>query len=121
MSRHTPWMGVGPSLPTLSPKSSEKGGAPRLKSSCGKGGSPALSSLADPASAHPPYTPRTNGKAERFIQTALREWAYSQHWSNSEQRDAHLQPWTDYYNGERPHGSLNYKPPISRSDPGTTS
>jgi transposase InsO family protein len=68
-----------------------------------------------------PYTPRTNGKAERFIQTALREWAYAQHWSDSEQRDAHLQPWTDYYNRERPHGSLNYKPPISRSDPGTTS
>ena len=68
-----------------------------------------------------PYTPRTNGKAERFIQTALREWAYSQHWSDSEQRDAHLQPWTDYYNHERPHGSLNYKPPISRSVSGTTS
>ena len=68
-----------------------------------------------------PYTPRTNGKAERFIQTALREWAYAQHWFDSEQRDAHLQPWTDYYNHERPHGSLNYRPPISRSDPGTTS
>jgi transposase InsO family protein len=68
-----------------------------------------------------PYTPRTNGKAERFIQTALREWAYAKHWSDSEQRDAHLQPWTDYYNRERPHGSLSYKPPISRSDFGTTS
>ena len=68
-----------------------------------------------------PYTPRTNGKAERFIQTALREWAYAKHWTDSEQRDAHLQPWIDYYNRERPHGSLNYKPPISRSDAGTTS
>jgi transposase InsO family protein len=68
-----------------------------------------------------PYTPRTNGKAERFIQTALREWAYAQHWTDSEQRDAHLQPWIDYYNRYRPHGSLNYRPPISRSDPGTTS
>lgn len=68
-----------------------------------------------------PYTPRTNGKAERFIQTALREWAYAKHWTDSEQRDAHLQPWIDYYNRERPHGSLNYKPPISRSDLGTTS
>jgi|GEM_PF-4258939 transposase InsO family protein len=68
-----------------------------------------------------PYTPRTNGNAERFIQTALREWAYAKHWSDSERRDAHLQPWIDYYNRERPHGSLNYKPPISRSDPGTTS
>jgi transposase InsO family protein len=68
-----------------------------------------------------PYTPRTNGKAERFIQTALREWAYAKHWTDSEQRDAHLQPWIDYYNRERPHGSLNYKTPISRSDSGTTS
>lgn len=68
-----------------------------------------------------PYTPRTNGKAERFIQTALREWAYAKHWADSEERDASLQPWTDYYNHQRPHGSLNYKPPISRSDFGTTS
>ena len=68
-----------------------------------------------------PYTPRTNGKAERFIQTALREWAYAKHWDHSDQRDDHLQPWTDYYNRVRPHGSLQYKPPISRSDPGTTS
>lgn len=68
-----------------------------------------------------PYTPRTNGKAERFIQTALREWAYSKHWTDSQQRDLHLQPWIDYYNRERPHGSLNYRPPISRSDIGTTS
>jgi transposase InsO family protein len=68
-----------------------------------------------------PYTPRTNGKAERFIQTALREWAYAKHWTDSQQRDAYLQPWTDYYNRERPHGSLNYMPPISRSDAGTTS
>ncbi len=68
-----------------------------------------------------PYTPRTNGKAERFIQTALREWAYAKHWTDSKQRDAHLQPWIHYYNRERPHGSLNYKPPISRSDAGTTS
>jgi len=68
-----------------------------------------------------PYTPRTNGKAERFIQTALREWAYAKHWIDSAQRDAHLQPWVNYYNWERPHGSLNYKPPISRSDAGTTS
>ena len=64
-----------------------------------------------------PYTPRTNGKAERFIQTALREWAYAKHWIDSLQRDQSLQPWTDYYNHHRPHGSLNYRPPISRSDP----
>ena len=68
-----------------------------------------------------PYSPQTNGKAERFIQTALREWAYAKHWVNSLERDLYLQPWNDYYNRERPHGSLNYKPPISRSDIGTTS
>jgi transposase InsO family protein len=52
-----------------------------------------------------PYTPRTNGKAERFIQTALREWAYSRHWTDSEQRDLYLQPWLRYYNFTRPSGS----------------
>ena len=68
-----------------------------------------------------PYTPRSNGKAERFIQTALREWAYAEHWSSSQERDDQLQPWTDFYNHQRPHGSLDYKPPISRLGDGTTS
>jgi transposase InsO family protein len=68
-----------------------------------------------------PYSPQTNGKAERFIQTALREWAYATHWPDSEQRNLALAPWTDYYNHARPHGSLHYQPPISRSDTGTTS
>ena len=67
-----------------------------------------------------PYSPQTNGKAERFIQTALREWAYAKHWQNSDERDISLKPWNDYYNFLRPHGSLNYKPPISRSENGTT-
>jgi transposase InsO family protein len=68
-----------------------------------------------------PYSPQTNGKAERFIQTALREWAYVTHWPDSDQRNLALAPWTDYYNHVRPHGSLHYQPPISRSEPGTTS
>jgi transposase InsO family protein len=68
-----------------------------------------------------PYTPRTNGKAERFIQTALREWVYAQHWQNSEQRDATLQPWTDFYNQQRPHASLKACSPYSRLPVGTTS
>jgi len=68
-----------------------------------------------------PYSPQTNGKAERFIQTALREWAYATHWTDSLQRNLCLAPWTDYYNFARPHGSLHYQPPISRSEPGTTS
>jgi transposase InsO family protein len=68
-----------------------------------------------------PYSPQTNGKAERFIQTALREWAYAKYWQDSCERNLHLQPWNQYYNFDRPHGSLGYKPPISRADPGTTS
>jgi transposase InsO family protein len=68
-----------------------------------------------------PYSPQTNGKAERFIQTALREWAYATHWPDSDQRNSCLAPWNDYYNHHRPHGSLNYQPPISRSEPRTTS
>jgi transposase InsO family protein len=68
-----------------------------------------------------PYSPQTNGKAERFIQTALRESAYATHWRDSTERNLALRPWNDYYNHQRPHGSLNYQPPISRSEPRTTS
>jgi transposase InsO family protein len=60
------------------------------------------------------YTPRTNGKAERFIQTLLREWAYVQPYETSRHRRRALQPWLRYYNLERPHASLNYEPPSSR-------
>lgn len=62
-----------------------------------------------------PYTPRTNGKAERFIQTSLREWAYARSYDSSEQRARHLPAWLHHYNWHRPHSSLNYKPPISRA------
>ncbi len=62
-----------------------------------------------------PYTPRTNGKAERFIQTALREWAYARAYSTSDQRSHHLLPWLHQYNWHRPHASLNASPPISRA------
>jgi transposase InsO family protein len=61
-----------------------------------------------------PYTPQTNGKAERFIQTALREWAYATEFQNSEQRKAELPAWLHRYNWHRPHTSLGKKPPISR-------
>jgi transposase InsO family protein len=61
-----------------------------------------------------PYTPRTNGKAERFIQTSLREWAYAQAYSHSDQRTAELPRWLHCYNWHRPHGSIGAKPPISR-------
>ncbi len=61
-----------------------------------------------------PYTPRTNGKAERFIQTSIKEWAYKRAYESSEERTERLGPWLDYYNQTRPHTALNYKPPISR-------
>jgi len=61
-----------------------------------------------------PYTPKTNGKAERFIQTSLREWAYARPYPTSEHRKDALQPWLHNYNWHRPHGSLQSMPPISR-------
>jgi len=61
-----------------------------------------------------PYTPQTNGKAERFIQTALREWAYATAFEHSDQRRQALLPWLHRYNWHRPHASLAKKPPISR-------
>ncbi len=61
-----------------------------------------------------PFTPRTNGKAERFIQTALREWAYAHQYQTARQRERLLTPWLHRYNWHRPHASLNSKPPISR-------
>ena len=60
------------------------------------------------------YTPQTNGKAERFIQTALREWAYATAFENSAQRRDALAPWLHRYNWHRPHASLEKMPPISR-------
>lgn len=61
-----------------------------------------------------PYTPRTNGKAERFIQTALREWAYAVAYPNSDRRAAELPIWLHRYNWHRPHGGLKSRTPISR-------
>jgi transposase InsO family protein len=53
-----------------------------------------------------PYTPRTNGKAERFIQTSLREWAYGRPYASSAERAQAIQPWTDAYNLTRPHSAI---------------
>jgi len=61
-----------------------------------------------------PYTPKTNGKAERFIQTALREWAYAQAYPTSDRRTAELPRWLHRYNWHRPHASLDAHTPISR-------
>jgi transposase InsO family protein len=61
-----------------------------------------------------PYTPKTNGKAERFIQTALREWAYAVAYPTSDQRTNKLPAWLHRYNWHRPHSSLKSQTPISR-------
>ena len=61
-----------------------------------------------------PYRPRTNGKAERFIQTMLREWAYAAVYQTSEQRRQALEPWVWRYNNQRLHSALGHKTPISR-------
>ena len=62
----------------------------------------------------PPYTPRWNGKVERFIQTLDHEWAHGRAWDTSTQRDRGLASWLRYYNRRRPHTSLGDRPPISR-------
>lgn len=61
-----------------------------------------------------PYTPKTNGKAERFVQTTLREWAYAQAYPTSDHRAAELPIWLHRYNWHRPHGGIKLQTPISR-------
>jgi transposase InsO family protein len=61
-----------------------------------------------------PYRPQTNGKAERFIQTLQRKWAYAVSYATSEHRRAALPAWMQFYNEDRPHASLNHQTPLSR-------
>ncbi len=61
-----------------------------------------------------PYRPQTNGKAERLIQTLMREWAYARRYRSSVQRNKVLAPWLNYYNRERPHGGIGYEAPVAR-------
>lgn len=61
-----------------------------------------------------PYRPRTNGKAERLIQTALREWAYGPTWQSSDERNLALDSWLHFYNHHRPHSALGGQPPVTR-------
>jgi len=61
-----------------------------------------------------PYRPQTNGKAERFIQTLIREWAYARTYRSSNARTNHLKPWLRYYNRERPHGGIGRETPVAR-------
>jgi transposase InsO family protein len=60
-----------------------------------------------------PYRPRTNGKAERFIQTLQNEWAYARIYASSTERAAQLPAWLNHYNYRRPHGSLGHRPPAA--------
>jgi transposase InsO family protein len=61
-----------------------------------------------------PYTPKTNGKTERFVQATLREWACARAYDTSQQRAAELPIWFHRDNWHRPHGGIGAKPPISR-------
>lgn len=61
-----------------------------------------------------PYRPQTNGKAERFIQTSLREWAYAQPYLTSEHRKQAIGPWTDAYKLQRQHSAIGGKTPFQR-------
>jgi transposase InsO family protein len=61
-----------------------------------------------------PFTPRTNGKAERFIQTCLREWAYAEAYTSSTERTLALVDWLHHYNWHRPHSALHSMPPITK-------
>ena len=61
-----------------------------------------------------PYTPRTNGKAERFIQTLQNEWAYGRLYGSSNERTAALPPFLNHYNFKRRHGSLGHQAPATR-------
>lgn len=66
-----------------------------------------------------PYTPRTNGKAERFIRTLKERWAYGRCYRNSSSRAQALQPWINHYNRRRPHGGIGKKPPMTRLEAST--
>ena len=61
-----------------------------------------------------PYTPRTNGKVERYQQTLQREWAYALQYASSDARRASLPHWVRHYNEQRTHSALNNRPPIHR-------
>ncbi len=61
-----------------------------------------------------PYRPRTNGKAERFIQTLQNRWAYGAIYGSSAERAAALPGWLTHYNFTRRHGSLGHRPPAAR-------
>ena len=61
-----------------------------------------------------PYTPRTNGKAERFIQTALREWLYAKPYSSSDHRTKDMRPWLHWYNHHRQHAGIKASTPAQR-------
>ena len=73
-----------------------------------------MPSTRDPAIYTRPYTPRTNGKAERFIRTLKEQWAYGTCYQTSARRTRALRPWLNHYNRHRPHAGIGMTPPIAR-------
>jgi transposase InsO family protein len=63
-----------------------------------------------------PYTPRTNGKAERFIRTSLREWAYANAYQTSAEHTGALAPWVDRYNSQRTHSGIGHRTPLQQAE-----
>jgi transposase InsO family protein len=61
-----------------------------------------------------PYTPRTNGKVERFHQTLMREWAYALEYASSDARREALPHWLNHYNERRTHSAIGNRPPLHR-------
>jgi len=61
-----------------------------------------------------PYTPRTNGKVERYQQTLQREWAYAMEYASSQARRTSLPHWMHHYNERRTHSALDNRPPLTR-------
>jgi len=64
-----------------------------------------------------PYTPKTNGKAERFIKTMLQDWAYAVPYGSSDSRNRQLPRWLKHYNHHRPHSGIGAMPPAARLTP----
>ena len=100
----------------LSSKSTDSKPVPRREATPENtpGGQPRAARLVARSASNPTHRPQTNGKAERFIQTLTREWAYARSYVSSDHRASFLPLYLHDYNFHRPHSALHYKPPASR-------